>query len=210
MYLRILRTFWFLIILLIAPSAALSQSTFGFFSGNPTAALDPDGIHITLLQNFSFTDDKQRIWIVPQGYKSDGASIPQAFWSFIGGPLTGQFRNAAIIHDYFCDRRAHPWQEVHQVFYKGMRAGGLDQRKAWVMYKAVYYFGPRWEKKIEIPKECSPGPNFSPEDCVLNSEPKVTVYKNPLTNESFNGLLDELKKDGYEAEANELKKSVKF
>src|SRR5712692_9140850 len=33
------------------------------------------------------------------------ASIPRAFWSVIGGPLEGQYRNASVFHDVACDQK---------------------------------------------------------------------------------------------------------
>lgn len=43
---------------------------------------------------------------VPAGYISDLASIPRFAWSFIGHPLTGEFQDAALVHDVLCDRAA--------------------------------------------------------------------------------------------------------
>ncbi len=193
-----------------ATPATADPDYFGKFSGNPTLTFDGDGTHAILVGNFSFMDEKNRLWLVPTGYKTDGASIPQIFWSIIGAPLTGTFRNAAIIHDYFCDRRAHSWQEVHQVFYKGMRAAGVSPQKAWVMYKAVYQFGPRWEKKIDIPKECQAGPDFSAADCVINSEPKIEVYRNPVTPETFAAFVKAIRSDGFGSEADEMEAKIRF
>src|SRR5262245_42928483 len=97
----------------------LAEGRFGEFSGNPQGELSPDGKSFELQKDFAFRDDKGRVWLVPAIYTTDGASIPWPFWSFIGSPLTGLYRYAAIIHDYFCDRRAYSWEEVHSVFYKG-------------------------------------------------------------------------------------------
>ena len=74
----------------------------------------------------------------------DGASIPEAFWSFIGGPFEGKYRNASVVHDFYCDTRTETWEDVHMVFYNGMRAAGVDPITAKIMYSAVYNFGPRW------------------------------------------------------------------
>ncbi len=194
-----------------SPAWAQPAATkFGTFCGSPVVEFENDGRKIKLREDFCFKDDKNRVWQVPKDYVVDGASIPQAFWSFIGGPLDGAYRNASIIHDFFCDRRTHDWREVHLVFYKGMRAAGVGSRKAWVMYQAVNTFGPRWEKKIEIPKECKPGPDFSAEDCVINSEPVIVTYKNPLNKDSLDAFLSELRKTGYSQEATELESAVKL
>jgi hypothetical protein len=78
------------------------------------------------------------------------------------------------------------------------------------MYKAVYYFGPRWEKKINVPEECQPGPKFKAEDCVLNSEPELVTYRNPITKDSFAQMLQELRTAGFGPEADELERVIKF
>jgi len=58
-----------------------------------------DGVHMTVLASVSFRDKAGRVWEVPQGFVTDGASIPKEFWSLIGAPFNGLYRNAAIFHD---------------------------------------------------------------------------------------------------------------
>lgn len=87
---------------------------------------------------------KLRGW-PPKGSVVDGASIPKIFWSFVGGPFEGQYRNASIVHDTECDAKTYAWQAVHRMFYNASRAGGVGWIKAHVLYAAVYYFGPRWK-----------------------------------------------------------------
>jgi hypothetical protein len=65
-------------------------------------------------------------------------------WSIAGGPFEGKYRNAAIIHDYYCVLQSRPWRDTHLVFYNAMRAADVEERQAKLMYGAVYYFGPRW------------------------------------------------------------------
>jgi Protein of unknown function (DUF1353) len=136
---------------LALPIAA--QDMFGRFSGQPIVELQSDGRKIKLLVALEFTDADGLAWVVPAGYISDGASIPRLFWTPVGGPLDGAYRDAAIIHDYYCEHYAKPWpedykrdwQRVHRAFYYGIRARGVAETKAKLMYGAVYYFGPRWE-----------------------------------------------------------------
>lgn len=97
-----------------------------------------------LLEPYSFVDHDQKTWAVPQGAEVDGASIPQPLWSLIGGPFEGKYRNASVIHDFYCDLRSEPWRAVHRVFYSGMRASGVSESRAKLMYAAVYFGGPRW------------------------------------------------------------------
>ncbi len=45
-----------------------------------------------------------------QGAIVDGASIPRMFWSIIGGLFDEGYRDASIIHDWYCDKRLRTWQ----------------------------------------------------------------------------------------------------
>lgn len=114
----------------------------------------PDGRNMEIIKNFGFEDKLKRKWEVPSGWTVDGASIPQPLWSFIGGPFSGKYRNASVIHDYYCDIKTRPWYEVHEIFYQAMLASKVDRIKAKIMYLAVYRFGPRWDFTIG---SCPPG-----------------------------------------------------
>jgi len=111
---------------------------------------------MVLLEDFTFVDTKGMIWTakaIPR-LEIDGASIPQEFWSTIGGPFEGQYRNASVVHDAECTAPyKHDWRDVHYMFYVASRAGGVDEAKAKLMYAAVYHFGPRWAWNGNPPPE---------------------------------------------------------
>jgi hypothetical protein len=69
------------------------------FSGEVEAEWLPDGVNMRLLSPISYTDRNGRVWSAPAGFVTDGASIPQEFWSLIGSPFTGKYRTAAVLHD---------------------------------------------------------------------------------------------------------------
>ena len=117
----------------------------GKFSAEPIVKWSIDGRSMTLVEEFTYTTARGVIWPCPKDHSIDGASIPKVFWSVIGGPFEGKYRNASIIHDYACDIRKRPWKEVHLAFYEAMRCGDVTVAKAKLMYHAVYNFGPRWE-----------------------------------------------------------------
>ena len=100
---------------------------------------------MTLLEDFSYLDPGQKRWDAPKQSVVNGASIPQAFWSVIGGPFEGKYRNASVVHDVACEKMSENWQDVHRMFYEACRCGGVDESKAKLMYWAVYHFGPRWK-----------------------------------------------------------------
>lgn len=122
-----------------------NTTTDGHYVGELVYAPLSDGRHMRLVKPFAFVDHRGLPWIVPSGAVTDGASIPSPFWSIVGGPFEGKYRDAAVIHDYYCDVRVRPWQMTDRVFYEAMIVSGVSQREAKILYMAVVYGGPRWD-----------------------------------------------------------------
>lgn len=130
---------------------------FGRFEGEVVASWDDNGRHMTLREGFAYVDPQNRRWVAPAGTVVDGASIPRGFWTVIGGPFEGRYRNASVVHDIGCDEMRESWEDVHRMFYDACRCGGVDETQAKMMYYAVYHFGPRWERVTETQLEWQPG-----------------------------------------------------
>jgi hypothetical protein len=126
-------------------NAQAPQSCKAEYVGSLVLSPDSNGRSMTLQAPFAFKDKGCTNWNVPKGAAVDGASIPRIFWSLIGGPWEGNYRNASVIHDWFCAVRTRPWKAVHRMFFDGMIASGVSPKTAKVMYLAVYYGGPRWD-----------------------------------------------------------------
>lgn len=58
-----------------------------------------DGVHMEVLDDLEYVDPDGRVWRVPAGFVTDGASIPTELWSLVGSPFTGLYRIAAVFHD---------------------------------------------------------------------------------------------------------------
>jgi hypothetical protein len=181
---------------------------FGTFSKGLLNDLLDEAPLIQLKANLVFTDANKRRWFVPSGFTSDGASIPDFAKSFIGGNFDGRYRKAAVVHDYYCKRRTVDWEDVHTAFYNGMRAAGVGERTANVMYLAVYYFGPRWLNQAQRDKECV-GKKFDPKKCILNAG-VPPVFEPPLNKQSFDIFLNELRKRDLGSEADQLQEEVEI
>lgn len=119
---------------------------FGHFVGEVVARWLIDGRRMELAADFAYVDPSGKRWAAPKGSVVDGASIPQVFWTAVGGPFEGTYRNASVVHDVACVVRDERWEDVHRMFYYAMRAGGVSEFRAAVMYGAVYRFGPRWQE----------------------------------------------------------------
>ncbi len=127
------------------PPVASNSESWGEFPSKPKLEAMDNGRDFDLLEDFAYVDPRQRVWTAPQGWTVNGASIPSTFWSLVGGPMSGKFRNASVVHDVACDRKTETWESVHLMFYEGCRCGGVPEAKAKLMYAAVYHFGPRWK-----------------------------------------------------------------
>jgi hypothetical protein len=114
------------------------------YIGDLVVKAEKDGRTMSLMKPYGFRDSSCKEWKVPDRAVVDGASIPSILWSLVGGPFDDKYRNASVIHDWYCDVRTERWRAVHHMFYEGMIASGVEERKAALMYLGVYYFGPRW------------------------------------------------------------------
>lgn len=142
------------ILLLVASLALASCSTqnnsknpgkgWGKFVGPIRTEWKSRGREMELMEDVYYIGPDGYEWLAPKGDVIDGASIPRAFWTLIGGPYEGPYRFASVFHDVGCSRRFATWQDVHYMFYTAMRANGVPEKQAKIMYAGVYRFGPRW------------------------------------------------------------------
>jgi hypothetical protein len=166
-------------------SAASAQPS-GRFGGELVLRVLPDGRTMELVQPFTYTDSHGVTWPVPARTQVDGASIPSVFWSIIGAPFTGKYREASIIHDYYCATRSRHWKAVHKVFLDGMLARGVDRIQAQLMYLAVYRFGPRWDFDVDA-CFCKGCPT-----CANPILKRIATYKPTYKASDFQELRDKL------------------
>ena len=110
--------------------------------------------------------------VVPKGFVTDFASIPQSLWSFGLSPH-GQYSRAAVVHDYLywaqpCTRAQA--DRLLVVAMKESKVGGFDER---AIYNGVATFGSGpWDQNA---KERSEGvPRVIPETLLRPKDPNVT------------------------------------
>ncbi len=92
---------------------------------------------------------------VKAGFDFDGASIPQAFWSMYGNPLSGKFRIAALIHDALYASEYFPRELADAIFLDLMKQHEVVYIKRQTMYYAVRSAGWyvwRGHKESEVKK----------------------------------------------------------
>ncbi|WP_287304985.1 DUF1353 domain-containing protein [Mesorhizobium sp.] len=156
---------------------------FGAFSSGPAGQfVDADQRPLfELSRDFSFDDPNGLKWHVPAGTKVDGASIPQALWSIIGGPFEGAYLKASVIHDYYCENQSRTAHDTHRNFYYGMRANGVPGWKAKAMYWAVATYGPHWTLETKIVNElrCQTAPSGG-SSCSSNPQIVTATVEKPV------------------------------
>ncbi|MEQ9406890.1 MAG: DUF1353 domain-containing protein [Fuerstiella sp.] len=81
--------------------------------------------------------------IVPEGFVSDGASIPRWLWPVLGPPVGNRHLIPAIVHDWLCVRGETYHERVlsDAVFFKLLAEYEVPRWKRTVMYLAVRCYG---------------------------------------------------------------------
>jgi len=87
---------------------------------------------------------------IPDGFITDGLSIPKFAWSIVG-PTTGRAFLAGLLHDYLYSKESSPNFNVDrkvadELFLEAMFNLGIGFRRN-IIYRMVRIFGGRYYKK---------------------------------------------------------------
>ena len=93
------------------------------------------GIHLLGTEYESFSI------IIPAGFVSDGASIPDFLHSIVGANFHPRFILAALIHDYLYATGIGTKDMADKIFYLLLLEAGVEKKKARIMHQAVRKFG---------------------------------------------------------------------
>ena len=82
--------------------------------------------------------DESRFIVVPNGFKTDLASIPRVFWALF--PPFGKYIRASIVHDYLISiSTSNDNTHSHTVFYHLMILDQVNPFVAWIFYQVVRF-----------------------------------------------------------------------
>jgi hypothetical protein len=134
------------LLLIVASIGTLhaQNSQYGSFSADPRNQNLGGTRNQRLLEEVRYIDPSGYVWIAPAGTVWDGATIPSIFWSFVGGPHDGPYRDAALIHDVACCEKLRPWRVVARMFYDAAMCRSTPLWQAKLMYFAILAGGPKW------------------------------------------------------------------
>ena len=164
----------------IASTTAHASGHNGVFLSEPRGAFidGPDRPLYRLDAPFTYRDPNGLEWTAPAGEVVDGASIPKPAWSLVGGPFSGKYLKAAIIHDYYCCAKSREYHSTHHAFWLGMLAAGIGRVQANMMWAAVRFAGPeQWvvDPDADPPVPCKSIANAVP--TAFESVPEETQAK---------------------------------
>ena len=131
-------------------------SGWGHFSGPVETRWENDGVTMVLLNELRYTDPYGQVWVAPAGSRVNGASIPRPFWSIIGGPFEGKYRNASVLHDVAYEEQKVSPQEADLMFYNAMRCSGVNPVTAKTMYYVLLRHGRHWKHRQALPANTEP------------------------------------------------------
>ena len=103
---------------------------------------------------FTLREDIEIQWngktfTIPEGFKSDGASVPRFFWRAVFPPGDNRALRASFAHDYVYRMHPEGWTkaEADRMFYDLLTAGGIPWYRAKAAYLGVKLFGgPAWKQ----------------------------------------------------------------
>jgi len=96
---------------------------------------------IKLTRPLPFYACDEKYYVVPQGFISNGASVPRAFWALI--PPFGPYAAACVVHDWLYTELVLPRELCDRTFYELMLDCGVDRELARLMFESCRAFGER-------------------------------------------------------------------
>jgi esterase/lipase superfamily enzyme len=125
-----------------------AEARFGRFKGALVTQFLADGRNIRLVEPFGFVDSDGKHWDVPAGAELNGAFWPGVV-STTHPPFSGKAREAAILLDYYSQQKTRDWQSTIVMTYWALRASGLGEKPAKVIWAVVYGTTRRWGAGLE-------------------------------------------------------------
>lgn len=107
----------------------------------------PDGEHWRTTRHLEYhagTKESAELYTVPEGFTTDGASIPRFLWAVVGHPL-GPYAPAAVLHDWLYATAPVSKARSDELLLEAMEVLGIGWVKRRVIYLGVAWFGgPAW------------------------------------------------------------------
>ena len=86
---------------------------------------------------------KGKEYVVPEGYESEGMSVPRVLWSIISPAIDNRTLKSACCHDWLYENHVCTRKEADDWFLDSLIDDGFPRWKAWLSYIGVRVFGGR-------------------------------------------------------------------
>lgn len=106
----------------------------------PIFAAIPEKDRLALQADYRFVIGDQEFWI-PTGFSWNGASIPQALWSEMGGRFEPNTIEASLRHDWLYLFHGTDRATADKCFRDQCLVAGMTHVKAEAMYEALHLCG---------------------------------------------------------------------
>ena len=80
-------------------------------------------------------------YVVPEGYESEGMSVPRALWSIISPAIDNRTLRSALGHDWLYENHVCTRKEADKWFLDSLIEDGFPRFKAELSYIGVRVFG---------------------------------------------------------------------
>ncbi len=94
-----------------------------------------DGKWFSVFRAFWYVAESTKVFQIPEGTKTDFASIPRGFRWLIS--RVGKYGKAAVLHDHLCSSKKTSRKEADQIFLEAMKVLGVGWLKRRTMYFGV-------------------------------------------------------------------------
>lgn len=103
---------------------------------------DDNTLYWSLLAPLSYKSNAGEYFIIPEGFNTDGATVPRIFWPIF--PPMWKYSKAAVLHDYLIVSGLKTFPEANVLFKEAMESLGVNGVQIYCMYQAVCLY--HWVK----------------------------------------------------------------
>ena len=113
----------------------------GHYLAIPCEIMDDDGsLVLRVLHDFDlrpFDIDAT----IPEGFASDGMSVPRALWRWIGPKIDAKTIGPSLVHDWLYETKIMTRSEADGWYRRALMANGYPRGKAWAVWAGLRIFG---------------------------------------------------------------------
>lgn len=90
---------------------------------------------LELTENLEYYDARSKqLFVIPKGFRWDGASIPQELWILMGHPFSKAVRASSCLHDFLYENEVIPKKKADQMFADALQEEGMEYNLANMFY----------------------------------------------------------------------------